>query len=303
MLRVGLGVAFRDRLCPAASLTADGLLDPGYQLGFNIGFIDDMGNAIGDGKLYFGINGADNSQFLYFQMPLAYVDNTYGTNADASWTKGHTFDNLLGSDALGSDKSNMPFTWNSNSGQIDYIAGVPDPNCTEKKCAAISYRSGGFGDTATNDGATDKNDGKVLTGNTNGIVEVATSLEYNLNTVDSTATTNSSLLAGWIKEVGYEIQFAAGTFNASDWLDATAALSLISLGSPHVSPSKEKFASYDTPVCIKGCSAVPLPAALPLMFSGLSGLGLFGWIGRRRSRRRGAEAGAGARSARPRQVG
>ena len=86
----------------AASLTADGRLDVlgpgGYTLGYTIGFLDQNKNFIGNGKIYFGQDAT--GQFLYFQMPLGFVDNTYGTNASADWTKGHTFNDLIGSDSL-----------------------------------------------------------------------------------------------------------------------------------------------------------------------------------------------------------
>jgi hypothetical protein len=283
----------------AAAIVADGVLDPSYQLGFTIGFVDTAGNAIGDGLLYFGINSADQTQFLYFQMPLHYVDNTYGANAAADWDKGHKFNDLLGSDALGSlDKKGMPFSWNGNEVKIDYLAGVVDPCATQDKkgnCVSgtTSYRSGGLG-TVLNDGATDKNDGSVgtLGANNGGLLEIATSLEYDLLHVDSTATTDSSLDPNWIKEVGYELQFAAGTFNASDWLDKDLAYTLISLGSPHVSPSKKDFGDYDTPECIVGCgpnistSVAPEPGSLLLLGSGLTALRM---ARRRRAEREGKD--------------
>ena len=66
--------------------------------------------------------------------------------------------------------------------------------------------------------------------------EIATSLEYNLNNGDRERDTTANLAnasnPNWIKEVGYEIQFAAGTFNASDWVDKTKAPGLITLDDP-----------------------------------------------------------------------
>ena len=47
--------------------------------------------------------------------------------------------------------------------------------------------------------------------------------------------------------MGYEIQFAAGTFNAKDWIDKAKAPGLISLDNPSVSPSKKTFKEYTSP--------------------------------------------------------
>jgi len=285
----------------SATLSPDGALElgaTGYQLGFSVPFVDDKGATIGGGKLYFGINSADSTQFLYFQMPLTYVDNTYGANQSQGWTdigKNHSLDDLLGSDSLGStDKKGLPFSWNGNSGKIDYLAyqeGVIGQNDKGKDIKGpIAYLSAGFADANTNKDtgghvADKKIDGAISAGSTASIVQIATSLEYDLQVVDPTATTDSSLNPNWIPEVGYEIQFAAGTFDASEWLDSSIALSLIQLGNPHVSPSLANFDHYGDPTCIVGCgtATTPLPASLPL-FAG--GLGVVGWLARRRSRRK-----------------
>lgn len=291
--RIATAILFTS-LAPSAqaALVADGKLDgvngtlEGYTLGYTIGFIDDKGNAIGDGKLFFGEDAS--GQYLYFQMPLNYVDNTYGTNASAGWTKGHTFDNLLGSDSLGA-KSGVYFSWSDASGKnevtIDYLAGV----CNTSKCTPTTYQSGGVGPSAPNSGAGSganwtKNEGKINVGSAASLLNIATSLEYNLANVDPSATTNSSLNPNWIKEVGYEIQFAKGTFNAADWADPAKAVGLITLGSPHVSPSMTGFGGYTNPSCFYGCNGqAPEPGTIWLLLGGLGGLG---WLARRQKRRR-----------------
>jgi len=286
----------------AASLTADGRLDVlgpgGYTLGYTIGFLDQNKNFIGNGKLYFGEDAS--GQFLYFQMPLGFVDNTYGTNASADWTKGHTFSDLLGSDALGATKV-ANFQWTDAKGtnkvEIDYISDCGNAGV----CSKSGYLSAGVGPEgvggAGSNGQSWGNEGDVVSGSAANILNIATSLEYDLNNVDSTATTNSPNLAltpNWIKEVGYEIQFAPGTFSAADWADPAKAASLISLGSAHVSPPKgANFASFQPPVCEFGCSpgsgvtGVPEPGTFWLMGAALTGLG---WYARRRKENRGPDA-------------
>jgi hypothetical protein len=263
-----------------SQIVADGKLETtDYQLGFSVGFIDDAGNAIGDGRLYFGSNAT--GQFLYFQMPLTYVDNTYGTNASSGWTKGHTFSDFLGSDSFGSVKkgAGVGFGWGANSVQIDYIAGV---GCSSTGTGCTDYRSGGVGLGA--DAGLYKVDGQVYSGSAASILEMATSLEYNLNQYPSfigSLNSPASVAAApnWIYEVGYEIQFAPGTFNAAAWINPSTALSLITLGSPHVSPSMKTYGGYEDPECIQGCAPIPEPETYAML---LAGLGLLAWARRRR---------------------
>ncbi len=264
-----------------AALVADGYLETDYQLGYSLGFLDDSGNAIGDGKLYFGLAN-DGSLFLYFQMPLNYVDNTYGSNAASDWgKKGHSFNDLLGSDSLGSTKKgSSPFAFKGNEIVIDYIAGV---GCDKKSGTCTDYRSGGPG-SPLDDGATSNSEGAIISGNVSEILEIATSLEYNFDMFGVQAT-NSLDDPNWVKEVGYEIKFAAGTFDPVQWLNPTIAPTLVNLGSPHVSPSKKAFGDYGELTCLKGCTIpTPEPGTMSLMGAALAGLGLTALRKRRRKR-------------------
>lgn len=291
----GLAIASGSGPASAASLVLDGVFDSGYQLQFGVTINGTIGtgknqtSTSGLGSIGFGIDSGTGNEFFYFKLPTNYVDNTYGSNSSAGWTTQHQFSDLLGSDVLGNKKS---FQWTpqsgansgvTQSGQIDYIA-----TDNEDVTKATTYRSGGFGekDTNTNNGLTKKNDGGLSKdSSTSDILGVATSLEYDLNVIDSSATTDSSTNAGWIDYVGYELVFKPGTFNPSDWLDPITALTLVNFGGVHASPSMFDITSYDDPVCTVGCSpsAVPIPPAAPL-FAG--GLGLLSWLSRKKARRK-----------------
>src|SRR5690606_165144 len=118
-------------------------------------------------------------------------------------------------------------------------------------------------------------EGTVVSGDASAILEIATSLEYNIHQfatpddiadgtgviADSPAATVNPdgsytpidpTFADWIYEVGYELLFDKDTFDPVKWADPTLVLSLIGLGEAHASPSKEKFGSYGDPTCIFG---------------------------------------------------
>lgn len=311
-----------DAAVASPASTAAAALAEGYQFGYSVGFVDDKGNSMGNGQIWFG-TAADGTQFLYVLEPLGFVDNTYGTNAAADWTKGHTFSDLLGSDSEG---ATVGFSWTdaknsgkTTTGSIDYIAGCSADTAAGAKavCSVPSpgtggYASGGLGTTGT--GITDGGNGSsskwtnvdtktALTGSASSLLQVATSLEYDLKNVDPTATTNSSTLPGWVKEVGYEYQFAAGTFDPAIWGDGNPAdghtgvvtinsatgtpqfgtaqaPGLLQIGDFHVSPPKANLGSF-TPPCLIGSAscAAPEPGSLALIASGLAAVG---WYTRRR---------------------
>ena len=274
----------------------------GYSVGWSIGFQDDKGNLIGNGQLWFGTDLA-GAQYLYFQLPFDYVDNCYNT-VDAKcpgWPSGHTFANLLGSDSMGADPN---FSWTNaaaagatSAARIDYIASCSaDP----ANCNAAGFKSAGVGDSGTGitagaNGATKAwgNQDAALTGSAASLLEVATSLEYNLTNFGTGFTTNSSTDPNWVKEVGYELKFAAGTFDPVKWAnpDVQAVSTkdgiqivvpgLLTLGDPHVSPPKVNFGGYTSPCMIGNplCTPVPEPSTPLLLLGGLAGMA---WYARRR---------------------
>jgi hypothetical protein len=298
----GIALTLVTSQAQASPILADGKLDSTYQLGFSVGFLDDQGHAIGDGRLYFGIS-SDDTQFLYFQLPPSYVDNTYGATAAVDWSHDHKFKDLLGSDRFGVTDKNQEtggFEWDGNSVTFDYIAAVCDQVDAHGKCqkgtTITDYRSGGVG-SALNDGATSKNDGSINAGSAADIIEIATSLEYDFDQygmtylTDSPAMTSntpgdisyvSALAPNWIYEVGYEIQFAPGTFNDSLWLDPDHAPGLITLGIVHASPNKKSYVEYGTPQCVLGCSPNSAPEPGSALLLGV-GLGVLAWAKRRKS--------------------
>jgi len=275
----------------------------GYTSGWSIGFQDDKGNLIGNGQLWFGTD-LSGAQYLYFQLPFDYVDNCYNTSAAAcpGWGGGHTFKDLLNSDSMG---ANPNFTWTNaaaggatNAARIDYIADCSDG----LGCNAAGYKSGGVGFPVTGQGAAGTNGGgakwsqmdSALTGSAASILEIATSLEYNLEKFGTGFETNSSTDPNWVKEVGYELKFAAGTFDPVKWANPNVQAvndgkgnitiqvpGLLTLGDPHVSPPKVTFGGYTSPCMIGNplCTPVPEPSTPLLLLGGLAGMA---WYARRR---------------------
>ena len=300
----------------------------GYTQGWAVTFYDST-KAIGTGQIFFG-TAVDGSQYLYYQLPLSYVDNTYGLNSSPGWKKGHTFDNLLGSDSMGEGPA---FTWvdkktgATNTARIDYIADCYNKtvgaigaasNCggytegsnadlnstTPTKFSYVSgYMSGGVGPQTTSNGVVTGADGSgsnwtkvdaALTGSAASILEIATSLEWDLNNVCPTCTVNSSTDVAWLKEVGYELKFASGTFDPATFgttvtasgVNIAAAPGILNLGDPHVSPPMATLATFGSPCMINPttgtCGGAPEPGTAWLLGLALGGLGAYA---RRRSKK------------------
>lgn len=293
----------------ASAFITDGKYDTaeGWQTGFEVSYISN-GNTYAGGFLAFGEDAG--GQYLYIAAPKSFVDNSYGDNAIGWPGDNHTFKHLKGSDAL-------TFTADTNYGEmsikVDYIG--------ETSKNSDVYRSGGIGknNTPGND-VTRNNDGAFLSGSQqaeNSIVEIVTSLEYNLNQYQNNnlgldVTSDSpdadanyeNVQAGfedWIYEVGYEIAFAPGTFDSNYWLsaDVNDINSLLSDFHVHASPSKSGENDPDyvmVSVCgpnstIPACGGgggggggneVPVPAPLSLALLGAAALG---WQRRRQQAR------------------
>jgi hypothetical protein len=189
----------------AMAIEVDGKFDAGegYSLEFDVSFSLEDGSVVEGGKLYFGADG--DAQYMYFAMPKAFVDNSYGANTidtdpgDASaglyndGTKVHTLDGqLLGSDALGKDPV-MTLTTQDGVIQltVDYIAKEGPEDDRGKIDTVENLLSGGLYTkdelNAPDDGrAWDKVDvpDPAVNGSSYDLadIDIATSMEYNAET-------------------------------------------------------------------------------------------------------------------------
>lgn len=267
------------RAAPIVDGKFEGLAE-GYDLTLNLVFNLENSGEVHGGHVSFATDrSGSGDHFMYYSMPRAYVDNTYGDNAVGWGKKGHTFDALLLSDKFG---INTPVQFNTlTSGVvkviIDYLA--------EEKLGGgppLGYRSGGV--KQGEDASLIKNDGSVVSGDATGIKEVATSLEYNINRFasaedianDTGVILNSpesdenynplnSQYNDWIWDVGYEFRFDESWFD-SRWTNRNEVLNLIGLGEPHASPAKDLYLNS---------VVVPEPSTYMLMIVSLIGYCFF----------------------------
>ncbi len=254
----------------AHALVADGKFGAGeysdiFAVDYNFG-----SEGTHTGFFAFGSTGANGTgnQFIYFAAPKEFVDNSYdlknsNPTAAIGWNGAeHTLNDKL----LGSDTATFVLQ-TANNGKldikVDYIATNNKDNPTVYRSAGVAKDS----NPASNDditgitlGGAGKADGKVNSGDASVIQEIATSLEWNLANIpghmDTSPTADGSGItdknnpdygsyanpenADWIYEVGYEIEFAAGTFDTTKFSSglATDATDLFTLGTIHASPHK-----------------------------------------------------------------
>lgn len=257
-------------LCGLAAIAGahplvDGKFDPseGYTDGFWLSLAVESGKtstvAADDGRLWL-FQDLDDNLYVNLTLPLTLVDNTYGENL-VGWGrhvapsgKRHNFGDLTGSD-------NARFCIYDGDGDVvldfvlDYISSSDS--------AISGYAAGGVED----------GEGRINVGSVGDIVEVATSLDYNFNTLghvlteDSPATdedyTENSEYAGWLFEVSYEFKIDGDVFSNKGLGDITIPLM-------HVSPNKiarNKVFSQGT-----GSGQIPEPASVILLSLGAIGL-------------------------------
>lgn len=142
-------------------------------------------------------------------------DNTYGANADPLWgKKGHTFNDLLGSDKAG-------FKFTNGAGQVvldfdvDYIGQAKTSPVTIAPGLSVTYPSG-YGTLGVLGG-----DGKLILGDGSNIKFIDTTLTDNLNNPEFNPKTHPDVLVNsptspdWNKQDGFTVIVSKNAFGAS----------------------------------------------------------------------------------------
>lgn len=287
-LAVGIAAAALSFAAPASAFTVDGILTTAdeyncalcykYTVDYkitNVGHTSyfekhdgmvKIGRDVGTG------NASDTSTYngdvyMLVVAPLAIVDNVYKeTGTPQGWTQtiygqtfniGHTFNNLEIQDAL-------EFKVEGNLTRVGYLDGTTDR-------AEIESDAG------------------------NVIVDVATSLEYNLNAGHgdhwNSPDPSNNPPAGWVQEVVYEYQLAGGTF-----ADGMVGIASFSESWFNAYSNKRKGDSWMDMWCMydpgdsSDCNPMHMPGDPPTAMSEpasgavfLAGLGLMSLYRRRRA--------------------
>ncbi len=155
-------------------------------------------------------------------FPKSFVDNTYGKNVIGWGSKGHTFNDLVGSDHV--------------------IVTLYDKGGTVVMVTKLDYISQVSGTSQYKSLGVDGGEGKMMAGNRADVIGVRTSLDVNLNDfgynliTDSPATdTNyavNSSYSKWIYDVWYDVVVKPSAFAAG------GGYGRASLDGIHASPSK-----------------------------------------------------------------
>ncbi len=255
----------------------DGKFDPseGYTYGFSLNLAVESGKAstvaADDGRLWL-YQDLDNNLYVNLTLPLTLVDNTYGENS-VGWGrdvapsgKGHSFGDLTDSD-------DAQFRIYDGDGDVvldfvlDYLSSSDSETSGYVAAVDVDHKGKGKGKGKKGKGkGKDKGNVNVNVGSVGDIVEVGTSLGYNLNTLghvlteDSPATdenyTENSEYAGWLFEVSYEFKVDGDVFGGKGLGDITIPL-------VHLSPNKiarNKVFGQST-----SAGQIPEPASMVLL--------------------------------------
>ncbi|WP_171035613.1 PEP-CTERM sorting domain-containing protein [Colwellia ponticola] len=281
----------------ASDFKVDGCLGCGndnYTVGFNVEF--DINGTPANGFLYLG--ETQGSQYMYFEMPLEFVDTAYGDEALAhGWankkdpSKIRPFDKIIGSDRLIGFK--FPNSGNEVKVDIDVLA------CTEAciqskkayKDSDNTYQSSGYQNTggkSKSDGDDYNNNADDIFAQQDGKAQIKTTMDYNVglegfNSLNSGATGADA--GKWLYHYGFEFEFKTKVFgdDIANLTKDTLANYLV-LGDSHASSGKE-VDSPDTHItgrCDPDClttttittTSIPEPTSWAIFALGIVGLSL-----------------------------
>jgi hypothetical protein len=296
-LFIGSALLFTSLVVSAGNFDVDGCFGCNgetYDVGFNVEF--DVNGTPANGFLYLGESGG--SQYMYFEMPLAFVDTAYGDEAaDHGWnpkkddSKTRPFDKIIVSDRLIGFK--FPNDGNEVMVDIDVLACTEECVVGDKKFddSKNNYQSSGYEDW----GGKNKSDGVDYNGNAEGFfaqqdgrAQIRTTMDYNVglegfNSLNSGATGADE--DKWLYNYGFEFEFKTNVFgDALGELTKETLANYLVLGGSHASSGKIGGDTPKTTItgrCEPDClptgvpeppTDVPEPTSLAIFALGIAGL-------------------------------